>query len=201
FDRHPGGDPRRRTEERAASGQDQPRGRGRAGARQQGPARGGARLLHRPAHRDARIRRAAVRGRGRRLRRLGARARGVGTRGPGADPSRIEPQTHEAAGHGTGVRDRTFIETRAPARVTAAPPTEERTAARPMGGRRRTWGTASMRATYVDLITVPRTATPSAPPRSLVVSFTAEPTPARSGGRELMIDSVAGAIAMPMPSP
>ena len=43
-------------------------------------------------------------------------------------------------------------------------------------------------------------ATPSAPPTWRVVSFMAEPTPALSRGSEPMIDSVAGAIARPMPS-
>ena len=48
---------------------------------------------------------------------------------------------------------------------------------------------------------LPRMATPRAPPISRVVSFTAEPTPARAGGSEPMIDSVAGAMAKPMPNP
>ena len=48
---------------------------------------------------------------------------------------------------------------------------------------------------------LPRIATPSAPPISRVVSFIAEPTPAFSGGSDPMIDSVAGAIARPMPTP
>jgi hypothetical protein len=47
--------------------------------------------------------------------------------------------------------------------------------------------------------TDPITATPTAPPISRVVSLTAEPTPAWAGGREPMIDSVAGAMASPMP--
>ena len=46
---------------------------------------------------------------------------------------------------------------------------------------------------------LPTTATPSAPPSSRVVSLTAEPMFARSGGSEPMIDSVAGAPASPMP--
>ena len=40
---------------------------------------------------------------------------------------------------------------------------------------------------------LPTTATPSAPPTSRLVSFTAEPTPAWSRGSEPMIDSVDGA--------
>ena len=44
-------------------------------------------------------------------------------------------------------------------------------------------------------------ATPSAPPISRVVSFIAEPTPAFSRGSDPMIESVAGAIARPMPTP
>ena len=44
-------------------------------------------------------------------------------------------------------------------------------------------------------------ATPRAPPISRVVSLTADPTPARSGGRDPMIESVAGAIARPIPVP
>ena len=39
---------------------------------------------------------------------------------------------------------------------------------------------------------LPTTATPSAPPSSRVVSLTAEPMFARSGGSEPMIDSVGG---------
>ena len=53
---------------------------------------------------------------------------------------------------------------------------------------------------YPVFSTDPRTATPSAPPTIRVVSFIAEPTPALPGGSELMTDSVAGAIAVPMPS-
>ena len=48
---------------------------------------------------------------------------------------------------------------------------------------------------------LPTIATPSAPPSSRVVSLTAEPTFARSGGSAPMIDSVAGAPARPMPAP
>jgi hypothetical protein len=48
---------------------------------------------------------------------------------------------------------------------------------------------------------LPRIATPRAPPICRVVSFIAEPTPALASGREPMIDSVAGTIAVPMPRP
>ena len=48
---------------------------------------------------------------------------------------------------------------------------------------------------------LPTMATPSAPPSSRVVSLTAEPMFARSGGSAPMIDSVAGAPASPMPAP
>ncbi len=48
---------------------------------------------------------------------------------------------------------------------------------------------------------LPSTATPSAPPVCRVVSLTAEPTPAFPGGREPMIDSVAGAVVRPIPAP
>ena len=51
------------------------------------------------------------------------------------------------------------------------------------------------------LVMLPMIATPSAPPISRVVSFIAEPTPAFSGGSDPMIESVAGAIARPMPTP
>ena len=44
-------------------------------------------------------------------------------------------------------------------------------------------------------------ATPRVPPTRRTVSFIADPTPAWSRGRELMIDSVAGAITVPIPSP
>lgn len=49
--------------------------------------------------------------------------------------------------------------------------------------------------------TLPITATPSAPPNSRTVSFTADPTPARAGGSVDMIKSVAVGIAMPAPRP
>ena len=58
-----------------------------------------------------------------------------------------------------------------------------------------------MRVLYALAVMLPSTATPSAPPISRVVSFTAEPTPALSTGSEPMIESVAGAIAVPMPMP
>ncbi len=45
------------------------------------------------------------------------------------------------------------------------------------------------------------TATPTAPPVWRVVSLTAEPTPARLGGSDPMIDSVTGAAVMPIPRP
>ncbi len=48
---------------------------------------------------------------------------------------------------------------------------------------------------------LPITATPRAPPVWRVVSFTADPTPARLGGSEPMIDSVTGALVIPKPSP
>ena len=55
---------------------------------------------------------------------------------------------------------------------------------------------------YVDDITLPTIATPSAPPTWRVVSFTAEPTPGlRASGSEPMIDSVAGAITSAIPKP
>ena len=56
-------------------------------------------------------------------------------------------------------------------------------------------------APYSEAMMLPTTATPSAPPSSRVVSFTAEPMLLRAGGSELMIDSVAGAPASPMPTP
>src|SRR6478609_4019813 len=46
---------------------------------------------------------------------------------------------------------------------------------------------------------LPSTATPSAPPSSRVVSFTAEPTPALCSGSDRMIAPVDGAVVMPMP--
>src|SRR5918995_2159008 len=48
---------------------------------------------------------------------------------------------------------------------------------------------------------LPSTAPPSVPPTSRVVSFTADPTPAFSGGSDARIDSVAGAAAEPSPNP
>ena len=64
-----------------------------------------------------------------------------------------------------------------------------RTDRRP-GERRTRWRTPS-----------PTTATPRVPPSSRVASLTAEPTPARAGGRTSRIDSVAGVEMRPMPSP
>src|SRR5690606_40389890 len=52
---------------------------------------------------------------------------------------------------------------------------------------------------YAELRRLPRTAMPSAPPTSRVVSFTAEPTPALSSGSELMMAAVAGAIVLAIP--
>ena len=54
---------------------------------------------------------------------------------------------------------------------------------------------------YWNAKMLPSTATPSAPPVWRVVSLIAEPTPARCGGSDPMIDSVTGAMVMPMPSP
>ena len=51
-----------------------------------------------------------------------------------------------------------------------------------------------------DATRLPNTATPSAPPSSRVVSFTAEPTPALCSGSDRMIAPVDGAVVMPMPS-
>ena len=45
------------------------------------------------------------------------------------------------------------------------------------------------------------TATPSVPPTRLVVSLTAEPTPAFAGARASMIDAVEGALVKPSPPP
>jgi hypothetical protein len=53
---------------------------------------------------------------------------------------------------------------------------------------------------YPDESALPSTATPSAAPSSRVVSFVADPTPARAFETAPMIDSVAGAIARPIPS-
>src|SRR5437764_3296867 len=51
-----------------------------------------------------------------------------------------------------------------------------------------------------DATRLPSTATPTAPPSSRVVSFTAEPTPALCSGSERMMAPVDGAVVMPMPS-
>src|SRR6476659_215231 len=48
---------------------------------------------------------------------------------------------------------------------------------------------------------LPMTAMPIAPPVWRVVSLTAEPTPALPSGSEPMIDSVAGAVVSPTPTP
>ncbi len=58
-----------------------------------------------------------------------------------------------------------------------------------------------MRLWYRAAKIEPITATPSAPPVWRVVSLTAEPTPALALGSEPMIDSVAGAMVRPMPTP
>ena len=47
---------------------------------------------------------------------------------------------------------------------------------------------------------LPSTATPRAPPSSRVVSFMAEPTPARLVGTATMIDAVNGDMARAMPA-
>src|SRR5256885_4330191 len=51
-----------------------------------------------------------------------------------------------------------------------------------------------------DDISDPSTATPMAPPICRVVSLTAEPTPAFALGNEPMIESVAGAMTLLMPT-
>src|SRR5439155_24894435 len=56
-------------------------------------------------------------------------------------------------------------------------------------------------AVYADANTLPRIATPRAPPICRVVVFIADPTPALASGSEPMIDSVAGVIASAMPVP
>src|SRR5262249_18120141 len=60
---------------------------------------------------------------------------------------------------------------------------------------------ASQVAWYCEAKMLPRTATPSAPPVWRVVSFTADPTPARPGGGDPMIDSGTGDTAIPTPMP
>src|SRR5262249_50565806 len=60
---------------------------------------------------------------------------------------------------------------------------------------------ASQVAWYCEAKMLPRTATPSAPPVWRVVSFTADPTPARPGGSDPMIDSVTGDTVIPIPMP
>ena len=52
---------------------------------------------------------------------------------------------------------------------------------------------------YTDETTDPSTATPSAPPSSRVVSFMAEPTPARLSGTEAMISVVSGVMVRAIP--
>ena len=59
--------------------------------------------------------------------------------------------------------------------------------------------TTAMPDAYCDVTTEPRTATPSAPPSSRVVSFIAEPTPARPSGTDDMISVVSGVMVMAMP--
>ena len=62
-------------------------------------------------------------------------------------------------------------------------------------------GPVRIREAYWVAAMLPMIATPSAPPSSRTVSFTAEPTPARAVGSVAMIRSVAGAMAMPAPRP
>ena len=52
-----------------------------------------------------------------------------------------------------------------------------------------------------ELNTLPIRATPRVPPTSRVVSLTAEPTPAVLELIAPMMDSVAGALVKPMPTP
>ena len=52
---------------------------------------------------------------------------------------------------------------------------------------------------YTDVTTEPRMATPMAPPSSRVVSFMAEPTPARLSGTDAMISVVSGVMVRAMP--
>jgi len=56
-------------------------------------------------------------------------------------------------------------------------------------------------AAYTEEKTEPTTATPRVPPSSRVASLTADPTPARAGGKTSRMDSVAGVEISPIPSP
>jgi len=79
-----------------------------------------------------------------------------------------------------------------------ADPTDASAAAANLAGRARV--ESCTEATYCEVAMLPRIATPSAPPSSLVVSFHAEPTPDFAGGTEAMINVVDGAIVRLMPS-
>src|SRR2546428_12492372 len=80
-----------------------------------------------------------------------------------------------------------------------ADPTELSAADASVTGR---WpATGARAAVYADAKTLPRMATPRAPPICRVVSFIADPTPAFASGSEPMIDSVAGVIASAIPVP
>ncbi len=68
------------------------------------------------------------------------------------------------------------------------------------GGRLPVSSSAS-RSAYTLENTDPMTATPRVPPSSRVASLTAEPTPARAGGSTCRIDSVAGVLTRPRPTP
>ena len=82
-------------------------------------------------------------------------------------------------------------------RLTA--PTDSSAAVRASAGRPRS--SRSRFERYAVLAMLPSTAMPRAPPSSLVVSLTAEPTPALAWGTALMMLPVAGALVMPMPAP
>ena len=72
-----------------------------------------------------------------------------------------------------------------------------------LSGRRgsRPSSSSTSRAPYTEEKSEPTTATPRVPPSSRVASLTADPTPARAGGRTCMIDSVAGVEIRPSPRP
>jgi len=57
-----------------------------------------------------------------------------------------------------------------------------------------------MRLANTDAVMLPNTATPSTLPMFRVVSFTAEPTPARAGGSSRIEADVAADMASPIPA-
>src|SRR5438309_850 len=108
-------------------------------------------------------------------------------------PARWNPETKERS----AVRARATPAARGRLPATcSAPASDDRAVARAAGARARS---PERPLAYREAARLPSTATPRAAPSSRVVSFIAEPAPARRGGTADMIEAVMGEIDSAMP--